>query len=95
MTIQTLPQDPSDVMASAELDTIILQMGSLLSILQNKKTNVAKLLITSFIDTDFQTTFKQLSELSSSVEILKELVDRYPTVCKSKIVINALGKHVR
>ena len=56
-------ENPVSQIAEKELDDIILKMGSLLSIINNKKINQAKLLITLLTNRTFQKCFFMLYNL--------------------------------
>lgn len=81
---------PSNKMAENELDDIILKMGSFLSIISNKKINQAKLLITAVKNKYFKEIFQNITEIDNLQLLVRSIITRYPTVCRSKIVINSL-----
>jgi len=83
---------PPEYLAERELDMIVLKLGSLLSILQNKKTNQAKLLIALIQSITFRNCALQLADIDNFQELVNNLIERYPTLCKSKIVTIALTK---
>jgi hypothetical protein len=83
-------QDHTHTIADRELDEIILKMGSLLSILNNKKINQAKLLITLVQDDEFRYWFLKIADVDSFQYLVRCLMDKYPTLCKSKVVTGAL-----
>jgi len=85
-----LAQNHTHTIADRELDEIILKMGSLLSILNNKKTNQAKLLIALVQDEEFRKWFLEISDIDSFQYLVRCLMDKYPTLCKSKVVSGAL-----
>lgn len=85
-----LVQDHVYSITDRELDLIILKMGSLLSILQNKKTNQAKMLIMLVQNEGFRECFLKIAELDSFQQLVRCLMERYPTLCESKVVSGAL-----
>ena len=85
-------QDHVQNITDRELDMIILKMGSLLSILQNKKTNQAKMLILLVKDERFRKCFLQIAELNSFQHLVRCLMEKYPTLCESKVVSGALKR---
>ena len=85
-------QDHVQTITDRELDMIILKMGSLLSILQNKKTNQAKMLITLVQDERFRKCFLYIADLDSFQHLVHCLMEKYPTLCDSKVVSGALKR---
>ena len=81
---------PVENITDRELDTIILKMGSFLSVLQNKKVNQAKLLIVTIKDPIFQKCFLLLSDIDNLQLLVQNIICKYPTLCKSKVVTSAL-----
>lgn len=87
-----ITQDHTHTIIDRELDMIILKMGSLLSILQNKKTNHAKMFIMLVKNQKFRNCFLKISGLESFQHLVHCLMEKYPTLCESKVVLGAL-KH--
>jgi hypothetical protein len=85
-------QDHVHTITDRELDMIILKMGSLLSILHNKKTNQAKLLITLVQNEVFRSCFMEIAEIDNFPYLVQCLMEKYPTLCKSKVVSGALKR---
>lgn len=85
-------QDHVQTITERELDMIILKMGSLLSILQNKKTNQAKMLILLVKDERFRKCFMQIAEIDSFQYLVRCLMEKYPTLCESRVVSGALKR---
>lgn len=85
-------QDHVQTITDRELDMIILKMGSLLSILQNKKTNQAKMLITLVQNERFRKCFLHIAELDSFQHLVHCLMEKFPTLCESKVVSGALKR---
>jgi hypothetical protein len=88
-----LSTNPVYEISSREADVIMLQMGSLLSILLNKKSNQAKLLITTVEDKYFKELFLTLIEVDNLQLLVRMIMDRYPTVSRSKFVMSSLVKN--
>ena len=86
---ESLNSNPLTEITNRELDLIILKMGSLLSIVSNKKNNQAKLLIATVKDKYFKEVFLRLSNIDNLQLLVTCILKRYPTVSKSKIVINS------
>ena len=80
---------PLSELTERELDTIILRMGSFLSIISNKKANQAKLLITVVNNKYFRQLFQEL-DIDNTQLLVKSIVERFPNICKSKVVSKAL-----
>ncbi len=85
-------QDHVHTITDRELDVIILKMGSLLSILHNKKTNQAKMLIMLVTNERFRKCFLHIAELDSFQHLVRCLMEKYPTLCESKVVSGALKR---
>ena len=85
-------QDHVHTITDRELDMVILKMGSLLSILQNKKTNHAKMLIMLVNNERFRRCFLQIADLDSFQQLVRALMEKYPTLCESKVVSGALKR---
>lgn len=85
-------QDHVYTITDRELNIIILKMGALLSILQNKKTNQAKMLIMLVKNERFQKCFLHIAELDSFQHLVRCLMEKYPTLCESKVVSGALKR---
>jgi hypothetical protein len=86
----SMNSNPAIKMSENELDDIILKMGSFLSIISNKKINQAKLLIMTVKDKYFRQLFQEIAEIDNLQLLVRSIIDRYPTICRSKIVITAL-----
>jgi hypothetical protein len=85
-------QDHVHTITDRELDMIILKMGSLLSILQNKKTNHAKMLIVLIQNERFRKCFLKIADLECFQQLVRSLMEKYPTLCESKVVSGALKR---
>ncbi|MDD4110008.1 MAG: hypothetical protein PHS54_00480 [Clostridia bacterium] len=87
-----MAQDHVQTITERELDMIILKMGSLLSIIQNKKTNQAKMLLFLVKNEKFRNCFLRIAELNSFQHLVRCLMEKYPTLCESKVVSGALKR---
>lgn len=85
-----LVQDHVQSITDRELDLIILKMGSLLSIINNKKTNHAKLLIALVQCEKFRNIFMKVSDIDNFQLVVTTLMEKYPSLCESKVVSGAL-----
>lgn len=85
-------QDHVHTITDRELDMIILKMGSLLSILQNKKINQAKLLIALVQNERFRKCFLKIADLDNFQRLVRSLMEKYPSLCESKVVSGALKR---
>jgi hypothetical protein len=82
---------PDNIFSEKELDEIILKVGSLLSILHNKKTNQVKLLLATLQDEVFAKCFMELTGINNLQLLVGSIVRRYPTLYKSKVIQKELG----
>ena len=87
-----MTQDHVQTITDRELELIILKMGSLLSILQNKKINQAKLLIALVLDERFRKCVMAIADIDNFQFLVQCLMEKYPTLCESKVVSGALKK---
>ena len=85
-------QLPADNLTERELDMILLKIGSFLSIISNRKCNQAKLLITIVQNKYFCDMCMRLTEIDNPQTLVENILERYPTVSKSKLVLNSLSK---
>lgn len=85
-------RSPAEFIQEQELSAIILKMGSFLSILQNNKMNQAKLFIYTVQNKQFQKLFLNISDVSNVQLLVQNIIQRYPTLCKSKYILNSLKK---
>lgn len=81
---------PLSDITDREIDQTILLMGSYLSIISNKKVNPAKLLVSVVNDKYFMELFMELSDIDNAQLLVRTIMDRYPNIAKSKVVINAI-----
>lgn len=89
---EDIVQDHVHTITERELDMIFLKLGSLLSILQNKKANQAKLLIALVKDKKIRKYFMKIADIDNFHYMVQCLMEKYPTLCESKVVSGAL-KH--
>ena len=82
--------NPIHYMNQKEFDRSLLRFGALLSILRNKRINQTMLLQVLIEDEDFRESFKLLSEIENEHTLIKNLVERFPILCKSKIIKNKI-----
>jgi hypothetical protein len=77
-----------------ESDMIVLKMGSFLSIINNKKINQAKLLVTVLKNKKFQDCFLQMMDFDNLQTLVECIIKKYPLISKSKVVYKAVkNKH--
>lgn len=89
-TEEDIVQDHVHTITDRELDMIFLKLGSLLSILQNKKTNQAKLLIALVKNKKIRDCFMKIADIDNFQYMVHCLMEKYPTICESKVVSSAL-----
>ena len=82
--------DPVYTINEREFNKGLIQFGSLVSILKNKRINQTMLLVTLLEDQDFTDCFKQISEVDNTRVLIHNLIIRFPILCKSKIVKNKI-----
>ena len=82
--------NPIHYMNQKEFDAALLKFGALLSILRNKRINQTMLLQVLLEDEDFRESFKLISEIDNEHTLIKNLVLRFPILCKSKIIKNKI-----
>ncbi len=85
-------ENPLNKIQDKELDVLILKLGSFLSILNNKKVNQAKLLVTIVKDKHFRDCVFKLTEIDNLRQIVEALIEKYPSLYKSKIISKSLKK---
>lgn len=85
-------QDHVHSITDRELDLLILKIGSFVSIAYNKKINQAKLLILLVKNQAFRDDVLKILEVDNFQFLVQCLMEKYPTLCKSKIVIGALKR---
>ncbi len=88
-------ENGSHHLVDKELDECFLQFGSFLSMTQNKKINQTNYLLILIENKNLREVLMQMTGIDTFQELVKEMVVRYPLLCKSK-AINARiknGKH--
>lgn len=75
-----------------ELELTLLKMGAFLSIVQNKKCNYAKLLISAVNEPEFQDIFLDIAELETPQQLVRYFIEKCPSVCESRVVYRALKR---
>ena len=86
------PSTPLAEITEKELDMLILRTGSFLSIISNKKVNQAKLLIVTVNNKYFRQLFQQLADIDNTQLLVRCIIERFPSISKSKVVSRALYK---
>lgn len=89
---QTNNNNPITQIDDKETDLIILKMGSFLSIVNNKKVNQAKLLVTILKNKKFQQCFFHMLEINNLQSLVEYIIKKYPLICKSKVVHKAIKR---
>jgi hypothetical protein len=89
---QTNNSSPLVQINEKETDMIILKLGSFLSIINNKKTNQAKLLVTALKNKKFQQCICNLLEVDNLQSLVECIIKKYPLLCKSKVVHKAVKR---
>lgn len=85
-------KSPLENISDKEIDAVILKLGSFLSIMSNKKCNQAKLLISSVKDKAFGEVCVKMTVMERTEDFARCLLNRYPSMAKSKLVYNSLCK---
>lgn len=85
-------QDHVHTIIDRELDMLILKTGAMLSIVQNKKINPAKLLIYIVQDERIRQCFMAITDINNFQYLIHCLMEKYPTLCESKVVSGALKR---
>lgn len=81
---------PVEELTEHELNMIILYLGSFLSIISNKKINQAKLLIITVENKYFRELFQELTAIDNTQLLIRSIIEKFPTISKSKIIIKKL-----
>lgn len=82
--------NPLYIIKEAEFDKILLQFGSLLSIIQNKRINQTMLLVTLLESHKYREIFKTMSGIDDISVLFYNIIVRYPILCTSKIIRNKI-----
>ena len=75
-----------------ELNDFILKFGSFLSIINSKKINQTQFFIQAVNSKLLQDIIVEVSGLNTFEHFVREMMLRYPVLCKSKIVKNNICK---
>jgi len=78
--------DPVHQINEKEFNISLLQFGSFVSILKNKRVNQTLLLSELLEDEKYRECFSYISEIDDIFILLKNLLVKYPILCKSKII---------
>jgi len=87
--------NPTFTITDKELDLVLLRIGSFLSIINNKKINQAKLLVTIINDIKFQQIILKLTEFDNLKSLVEIFIEKYPSLCKSKVVYTGVKQKIR
>jgi len=75
-----------------ELDECLTKFGSFLSIVQTKKVNPTNYLLILINDSTIRNILLQITGIDTFEELVRELIVRYPILCKSKIIRNQIKR---
>ena len=70
----------------SEFDEVLIRFGSLLSILKNKRINQTMFLVELLDSEAHRECLKILSGIDETDRLFYNLINRFPVLCKSKIV---------
>lgn len=87
--------DPIHQIDEREFDENLIKFGSFISIVKNKRINHTMLLVFVLEDKLIRECFKQVMEIDNEYVLLQRLLDRFPILCKSKIVKHKLTELAR
>lgn len=73
-----------------EVDLILLQLGSFLSIINNKKVNQVKFLITIINNQTFRDCVFEITTYDNLQTLIETIIEKYPSICKSKIIYRSI-----
>jgi hypothetical protein len=82
--------DPIHRINEGEFDSSLLQFGAFVSILKNKRINQTLLLSELLEKEQYRECFTSISEIDDNYVLIKKLVEKYPILCKSKIIKNKI-----
>jgi hypothetical protein len=80
------------VINNKELDECLVKFGSFLSIVQTKKINPTNYLLILVSDSTIRNILLQITGIDTFEELVRELIARYPILCKSKIIRNQIKR---
>lgn len=75
-----------------ELDDCIIKFGSFLSIVQTKKINATSYLVILLKNEKLRSILLEMTGIDTFQELVREMMSRYPILCKSKIVYSNIKK---
>jgi len=85
-------KNASHHLGDKELDECFLQFGSFLTMFQDKKVNQVNYLLILIENQNLREILLQMTGLESFQELVKEMVLRYPLLCKSKAINTKIKK---
>jgi len=88
----TCNQDASHYLGNKELDECLLQFGSFLSIIQVKKVNYTNYLLILVENEQIREILLEMTGIDTFEELVREMIVRYPILCKSKVVSSRIKK---
>lgn len=88
----TCDQDASDYLGNKELDECLLQFGSFLSIIQVKKVNYTNYLLILVENEQIREILLEMTGIDTFEELVREMIIRYPILCKSKVISSRIKK---
>jgi len=83
---------PYDNMIDFEFNTMILELGSFLSILHNKKINPPKMVALIIEDVNIRELFMEYLGIKNYNSLIRLLIRYYPNLYKSKIITNSIKR---
>ena len=84
--------DPIFQINEKEFNMALLQFGSFISIIKNKRINQTMLLIMLLDSEEARDSFKMISSIDNTPVLFYNLITRFPVLCKSKIIKNKLNE---
>ena len=84
--------EPATRITKREDGDNILRMGSVLSIINNKKINPAKLLVAILENKDYRDCFMEIMVVDDERELVSLIIAHYPNIVTSKIVNRQINK---
>ena len=82
--------DPIFQINEKEFNMSLMQFGSYMSIIKNKRINQTMLLVLLLDSDETREIFKLISSIDNTQVLFYNLIIRFPVLCKSKIVKNKL-----
>jgi hypothetical protein len=90
--IETSYVTPYEQMCLIEFQEALMKVGSLISMLENKKLNTINLFLHLIKSKVYQQIFVEMTASSNFKQALGEMISLYPSLAKSKITKLALKK---